>query len=312
MTDQVAAVVPTVQGGERLARALRSLRASTEPVRVTVVHQGPEPLDASLRPLYDHGIEVPDRLGFSAANNLGLAANRDVPYWVLLNDDAEVEPDWLALCLEQLAAAPEAAGVQGVNWLARPGSAERSRIDGYGIGWNLRGWQARQLGRDRDTAPGHEPFELFGVSATACLVRRQALEAAALPDGSLLDPRLDTYYEDVDLAVRLRARGWSAICQPQAWARHLGGGSAASLGRRRLTFLYGNRYLVVARLLGRDFGAARAAMWRRDLRDLARSPLRLPGIVGGWRRARRLLPQFRHSGPPVLSTSELARFGGTP
>ncbi len=55
--------------------------------------------------------------------------------------------------------------------------------------------------------------EIFGVSATAAVYRREALRAVA-SGGEVFDPRLGSYYEDVDLAGRLRAAGFARSARP--------------------------------------------------------------------------------------------------
>ena len=63
--------------------------------------------------------------------------------------------------------------------------------------------------------------EVFGVSATAALYRARGARGGRRR-GQLFDPRLVSYYEDVDLAGRLRAAGYRALWVPEARARHAG------------------------------------------------------------------------------------------
>jgi GT2 family glycosyltransferase len=152
--------------------------------------------------------------------------------------------------------------------------------------------------------------EVFGVSATAALFRRQALSGTASGD-EIFDPRLFLYYEDVDLACRLRAAGWRALLVPAARAGHAGSASGRTIGRDRWRFLYGNRYLVVARLLGRSFWPRLPWMALRDLADLVRAfprRERIAGILAGWGRAVRLLPSFARRGTPAVPLGEIRRF----
>jgi GT2 family glycosyltransferase len=160
------------------------------------------------------------------------------------------------------------------------------------------------------TAP---PREVFGVSATAALFRRAALAAAALPTGEVFDSRLGSYYEDVDLAVRLRARGFRALLAPRARARHAGGASAGTLKARRVAWVYGNRYLVLAGLLRGGFLPRLPAIGWRDGKDLARAVAArrwevAAGILAGWARAVRWLPAHLRRGEPALPLPLLARF----
>jgi GT2 family glycosyltransferase len=225
-----------------------------------------------------------------------------------VNDDALVEPGWLGGLIAALEADPRAAAAQGVSvQLAAPEVA-----DGCGIVWNG-WWQASQLGHG-DPAPPAAPGsrEIFGASATAVLYRREALRQVA-PGGEVFDPDLFAYYEDVELAIRLRAAGWRALLVPAARVRHAGSATGSTLRRERWRLLYGNRWLVAARLLGRSFWPRLPVLAARDLVDLARALGRgdremAAGIPGGWRRALGLLPRFARSGPPAVSLGEIRRF----
>lgn len=311
-------VVPTLGLSPLLEECLRALRAEADGVggAVVLVEQGGGAPDA-IAALADRRIRVPAALGFATAVNLGMAAG-DGPWVAVVNDDAVVDPGWLAALVEALEAAPRAASAQGWNLLA----ADPARLDGRGLAWN-RWLQAVQLGHGERRPPAPEPpAEVFGVSATAAVYRRAALEAVAAPPGGpspapgidpppeVFDPRLGTYYEDVDLAVRLRGAGHTALSVPGAIARHAGGLSSGA-GVRRWRQVYGNRYLVVARLLGRSFWRSLPRMAARDLLDLGRAagaePRRAAGIVAGWGRAVRRSPRFLHRGTPLLSPGELSQ-----
>jgi GT2 family glycosyltransferase len=297
MSAEVVAVVPTL-GAATLPAALASLRRQGIPVDVTVVHQGAAALPDAVAALADRVLTFPRPLGFAAAVNAGLAV-RGAPWSLLLNDDAELLPGWLAALLATLEETPRLAAAQGVNLRPADGG-----VDGCGIGWN-RWWQAVQL-LEGQAPPAGEARGVYGVSATAALFRASALAAATLPAGPF-ERDLDTYYEDVELAGRLRAAGFRAALVPAAQALHHGGGSAGGLGRRRAELLAGNRLLALARLLGRALPPRLPKALLRDLLDAARRPSRLPGIAAGWRRAARLLPRFAHLGPPQVPLPELRR-----
>jgi GT2 family glycosyltransferase len=247
--------------------------------------------------------------------------------------------------------------------LAADAPADPVRIDGAGLTWN-RWWQAVQIGHgeraqslgettalhdsvhltqppeihaqpegDPGPGPAHEegvlsgPREVFGVSATAALYRRAALDEAAAgragerrgrrPErgagrpGGPFDERLGSYYEDVELACRLRAAGWTALVVPAATVRHAGSATADRLGGRT-RLVTGNRWLVAAWLLGRHFPLAKPRMAARDLADLARALGRgdlatAGGIAAGWGRALLLLPRWARLGPPAVDRATLRR-----
>ncbi len=374
---EITAVVPTVGRSPWLAACLQALRrqADAAALEILVVDQAPRPL--ALPPgLADRVLRPERNLGFAGGTNLGFAAARG-ELLATVNDDAAVCPGWLAALTAALRADPRAAAAQGINILGGPagmesggdeddsgqgdsgqqadrlGQDEPERIDGCGLGWN-RWWQAIQIGHGEplpppaafDLAAGRPAaagtvtvVEIFGVSATAALFRRTALERVAL-GGQVFDPRLVSYYEDAELAGRLRAAGFRALLAPAARARHAGSasGRTAAAGRERWRLVYGNRYLAAARLLGRGFWPRLPLMLLRDLLDvvgpaaLLRALLRrdrpllpgesgadsgagsgrLSGMPAGWGRALRQLPAFTRGGPPATAPAEVARLSRWP
>lgn len=307
MTAAVTVVVPTLGRSPLLEECLRALRAEVEGSggEIVLVEQGapvPEPLGA----LADRRLHRARPVGFTAAVNLGIGA-ADGHWIAVVNDDAVVAPGWLGALVAALEADPRAASAQGLNLC----TGEPPRVDGFGLAWN-RWLQAIQLGHGEPVPEGADAAvsEVFGVSATAALYRREALREVSLPGSAVFDPRLGTYYEDADLAARLRAAGYRALTVPAATVRHAGAmTTGAGVGRWRQ--VYGNRYLVVARVLGRGFWGVLPRMALRDLVDLLRAAgrgdlSRVGGIVAGWARALVRLPGFLRGGPPTLSRDALA------
>lgn len=292
---RVAAVIPTLGKSPHLEACLRALRAEAEPIEIILVDQGERPVE--LPPgLADQVLRPGRNLGFAAGTNLGIAAvSADAaPFVATVNDDAIVEPGWLAVLLAALDADPRLAAAQGAN--LRFDSPEI--LDGLGIAWN-RSRQAVQIGAGERAPGAEEPARpIFGVSATAALYRRSALEAVRLGPDEYFDSNLGSYYEDVDLAARLAQAGFRALMLPTARARHAG---STTGGAARWRLVYGNRHLVLARTLGRGYWWRLPALLGRDLRDLVRAVVdgekgRVAGILGGWGRAVRLLPRFARWG----------------
>jgi O-antigen biosynthesis protein len=297
----VSAVVPTLGRSPWLLPCLEALRSDGgKDVEVIVVDQGETAVELPAG-LADRILRPGRNLGFAAGTNLGIAA-ASAELVATVNDDALVEPGWAAALAAALDADPRAAAAQGVTLMMD----DPQRADGYGIFWN-RWWQAVQIGHGLPAPSASEPVrEIFGVSATVALFRRAALRAVA-PDGHVFDPRLISYYEDVELAGRLRAAGWRALLVPAARARHAGSATGGTMSRERWRLIYGNRWLAAARLLGRGLWPRLPWMLLRDLLDL-RAPGRAGGIAAGWARAVRELPGFVHAGPPAVPVSETHRF----
>lgn len=345
MEVTVTAVVPTLGASPLLPACVRSLRAQDVPVEVVLVRQGAHTLKdgalegdtregGSLDAPADREIALPENLGFAAATNRGIAAATAATgdYVATVNDDVVVAEGWARALVEALEADPTAAAAQGVNLMVPPFEgtpggpstpapedlAADLPVDGWGVGWN-RAFQAIQLGRgEMPPGPDAPVRQVFGVSATAAIYRREALLRVALPGKDrepavpeVFDSRLESYYEDVDLARRLRAAGYTALSVPRARAWHAGSLTGRRFGTRRWRLVYGNRYAVAAGLLGSAFWRALPRMAARDLADLAAAlgaldGTKILGIKTGWCRALRLVPAFSHGGAPLAVDVEQA------
>lgn len=286
---RASAVVPTLGRSPWLVPCLEALRR--EGMELIVVDQGEAAVELPAG-LADRVLRPEQNLGFAGGTNLGIAAASN-ELVATINDDALVEPGWTAALAAALESDPRAAAAQGVTLrMDNP-----ARADGCGIAWN-RWWQAVQVGHGLPAPESSEPVrEIFGVSATAALFRRSALRAVEV-NGSVFDPRLISYYEDVELAGRLRAAGWHSLLVPAARARHAGSATGATMSRERWRLIYGNRWLAASRCLGSELWARAPRMLLRDVLDLARAAgggdgMRASGIAAGWVRAIRELPHFR-------------------
>lgn len=295
---RIRAVVPTLGKSPWLVQSLEALRRQEGvEMEIVLVDQGEIPIElpAGLADRVAPIVRIvrPGRnLGFAGGTNFGIAGSGG-DLVATVNDDAMVEPGWAAALAEAMAATG-AAAAQGTN----VDLGDPPRIDGCGLEWN-RWWQAVQIrhGKPVTEEEGAEPREVFGVSATAALYSRAALEEVSR-EGRFFDPDLISYYEDVELAGRLRRGGFSAIWVPGARALHAGSTTAGVRSLERWRLIYGNRYLAAARWRGKKFPETSSTMITRDLLDLARAGLTADrahalGITAGWRRALRLLPGFR-------------------
>ncbi len=302
----IAAIVPSLGQSPWQAEMLAALRRelAAHDAELIWVHQG----EAEAPPLAgprEYFVRLPRAAGFAVAANVGLAAAGPRAEAVaIVNDDLVVEPGWLTALAAELARRPRAAAVQGVHVeLGRP-----EVVEGCGVGWN-RSWQAVQVRAGESplaaTAP---PFEVFGVSATAALYRRSALTAVAAAGAGFFDEQLGSYYEDVELAVRLRATDWESWCVPSARARHAGQATAGRAPFSRWRGIYRNRLLVLRRLLGGGFVAALPRLAARDSKDFLRAcghldGARALGVVAGWTAA---IPRLSAFAPGSAAASRRA------
>ncbi len=313
MTVAVAAAMANWNGGAYLPQCLAALEAQTRSLReIVIVDNGST--DGSDRWLEQRGGLVrmlrrnEHNEGYCAGYNRAIVAT-DAPYVLALNIDVYLEPGFVEAAARVLDDHPETAAVTGRFY-------EEATDRTIGGGFRLR----RQLRMHPESADGPER-EVFGASGAAVLFRRAAIDEAAEAAGEVYDPRYFSYGEDIDLAWRLRALGWTVRYTPDAHAHHVGSGSLGGA----LRFLdkpavfqrhaLKNRYLTLLKNappgLLVEMGVALL------LTDLAlwpflclRQPLRVPYLLGGiadvirllpgsWRRRRLLQERSRLGGEAV-------------
>lgn len=272
MTD-VGFVVLDLDGGEMLQRCLASIQ-SQEGVtaRVIVVDNGSHVRTAD-RLRGAAGVEIIRRErneGFAGGANIGIAAT-SARFVALVNNDVTLHRSWTSSVVAALRRDARVGAAQSVI------AAPDGRIDGAGVG--IAGGRIVQIGHGEPASSALPP--LWGVSATAAIYRREALEAARGAHG-YFDERFFAYYEDVELCARLLDAGWTFARVDEPLAVHEGSRSAHRLGHRSAFLRTRNRYYLarlhpnVARI-----GALLAEDTRRAASSLLSAPAGFSAIVRG-------------------------------
>jgi GT2 family glycosyltransferase len=233
----VAVVIVDWNAGELLARCLAALDRQTRRPDRTVVVDNASSVETRLRlgaasPTVEV-VRLAENRGFAAGANAGLAHAAGQEWIALLNPDAFPEPDWLERLLAAAAANPGFSSF-GSRQLAADAPG---RLDGTGDVYAVSGLAWR---RDHGAAAEGvrlQPEEVFGPCAAAALYRR-----AALVEAGGLDESFFCYFEDVDLAFRLRLLGHRCLYVPDAIVHHVG--SAVSGRQSEFAVYHGHRNLV--------------------------------------------------------------------
>jgi N-acetylglucosaminyl-diphospho-decaprenol L-rhamnosyltransferase len=223
---RAAVYIPNFNGERWLPRTLQSLRGQTERLDVVVVDNGSsDDSVAAVRADFPEVtvLELGENLGFGTALNRAVAAH-PADGIVLLNSDVECEPGFCE--------ALTAALGEGVDMVAGVLLQEREPglIDSAGVvaDHTLMGFD--YLHGEPVTAAEMAAAPL-GPTGGAALYRREAWEAVGG-----FDERIFLYYEDLDLALRIAARGGRCRLAPGARALHaysagLGAASGAKYAR---------------------------------------------------------------------------------
>ena len=295
---QATIYIPNYEGARWLGRALTSLREQTRPAAVVVVDNGSS--DGSVELVRSEFpevalVETGANLGFGPALNRAVA-ERPAEALILFNNDAEAEPRFVEALLDELGA--------GVEMVAGVLTQERdpALIDSAGVVAD-----ATLMGFDylhgEPLAAARGAADPLGPTGGAGLYRRAAFEAVGG-----FDERIFLYYEDLDLALRIAARGGRCRLAAEARALHaysatLGAGSGDKYERTGWSRAYMlRRYGVMSspRLAARALACESALCAGQLLKD--RTAKGIGGRLRGWRDAAGL--ERREAGSaPLLEIS---------
>ena len=305
-------VIPTLDARDMLAEVLESLETQTVSVDVVVVDNastdGTGGMVATRYPRVKL-VTTSHNLGFGKAVNLGVAAApTSTEAIVLVNNDVVCEPQFVERILAPLV--DERVGM--VAGVLLQGSAPAS-IDSAGIELDrtMRAYAALWNEPVETVSAAPTPFGACGGAA--------AYRLSAFREIGGFDPAFFAYWEDVDLALRLRLAGWECALASDARALHghgqtLGAGSPRSrsldsFGRGFVLARYRvaeRRPLTHAAVALLDWPALLAhVVARRELEPIrARLAARAPAACG---------PRFapRPSSRPCRSGTRLPASGGS-
>jgi hypothetical protein len=223
----VSVVIPNWNTRRFLGSCLRSLREQTfRDFEIILVDSGST--DDSLSFVAENFPEVRtialgENRGFSGAVNAGIAAS-DSELVVLLNNDTEQDPAWLASLVRAAEAYPKAGSFASklVDF------HERHVLDGAGDALRKSGLPYRLGHGEQDFGQFEKPVPVFGACAAAALYRREMLD-----DIGLFDEDFFAYCEDGDLSFRAQLAGYGCLYVPGAVVYHVG--SASTGGKRSPT-----------------------------------------------------------------------------
>ena len=189
-------------------------------------------------------LESNENLGFAKGNNTlikrALEFDKDIEYFIFLNTDARVSPEWLDVMLGFASKKPQGAVFQSVTldyynhevvdsthiYISRNGSGTQS------------GWRTMWAGEAG-------PMRVFGANAAAAMVSRKFVEAQPFED--LFDERMFMYLEDVDLSARAVIMGWDNYLVPGTVAYHMGSASSGKKPGFSLYMTYRNNIALLAK-----------------------------------------------------------------
>jgi GT2 family glycosyltransferase len=170
-------------------------------------------------------------LGYAGGHNK-FFAETDCPLLMVLNPDAILNKSFLRNIVRAFLD-PSVGAATGKMLKPHVSPGGERVLDGTGIEI-YRTRRARERGQnDIDHGQFDRDPEIFGVSGTAAVYRKSALETVKIRCDEYFDTDFFAYWEDLDLSWRLRLAGFKCVYVPEAIVEHerAAGSSAGGLGR---------------------------------------------------------------------------------
>lgn len=219
MTKKVTIIIPNYNGLKFMEPCLKSLKAQTcQDFDLLVVDNGST--DGSVSWLKENQVPavfLQENTGFSGAVNVGIRASA-TPYVILLNNDTQAEPEYVAELLRAIEASPRIFSVS-------PKMIQmyhRDLMDDGGDMYSVMGW-AYQRGVGQEIGRYNRPCHIFSACAGAAIYRREVFEEIGY-----FDELHFAYLEDIDVGYRAKIRGYYNRYCPSAEVYHVGSGTSGS------------------------------------------------------------------------------------
>lgn len=215
----VTVVIPNYNGLRFMEPCMAALeKQNCKDFEILVVDNGSS--DGSVEWLKSHQyptIFLEENTGFSGAVNVGIKASK-TPFVLLLNNDTEVEPDFIgemikAICRSDKIFAVSSKMVQMYH---------KELMDDAGDMYSVLGW-AYQRGVGRSSKGYNREREVFSACAGAAIYRREVFEQIGY-----FDEMHFAYLEDIDVCYRAKIFGWHNRYCPTAVVYHVGSGTSGS------------------------------------------------------------------------------------
>lgn len=216
---KVTIIIPNYNGLSFMEPCMAALERQTcRDFDVLVVDNGST--DGSVEWLKEREIPsvfLEENTGFSGAVNTGIRAAKTA-YVILLNNDTEAEPDYVAGLLRAIESSGRIFSVSPKMIQMH----HRELMDDAGDMYSIMGW-AYQRGVGQEVSRYDRPCHIFSACAGAAIYRREVFEEIGY-----FDEMHFAYLEDIDVGYRAKIAGYYNRYCPQAVVYHVGSGTSGS------------------------------------------------------------------------------------
>jgi len=189
-------------------------------------------------------IQFKKNTGFCFGYNTGIKKaleENGTSYIFILNNDTKLHEKFIENMINCSKAHPKAGSIQSkvLNFY------EPNKIDCVGIILARDGTAHNRGYEETDEGQYENEDEIFGANATAVLYTKESLEKTKLPGNNYFDRGHFAYYEDVDLAWRMRLAGFKAYLCPKAIVWHVHSGSTGKSSLFKAYYLHRNHFFAI-------------------------------------------------------------------
>ena len=246
----VAIVILNYNGSNYLQKFLPFVLASAYPNKKIVVADNAS-TDDSVAMVKQHfaGVEVitlDKNYGFAEGYNRALAQVQ-ADYFVLLNSDVEVTPNWISPVITLMEADKTIAACQPkiLSYTNRElfeyAGAAGGWLDAYGFAFS-RGRIFDVL--EKDAGQYNDTANIFWASGAAMFVRTEVYNRLGGLDGYFF-----AHMEEIDLCWRMQLAGYTIKCCPASVVYHIGGGTLPKGNMRKVFLNFRNNLIMMVKNL---------------------------------------------------------------
>ncbi len=222
----ISIVIPNYNGSEHLKTCYASLKRQTMQDFVVILADNgskDDSVEFTKKQFTDSvTIKIGYNSGFAKAVNEGIKYslnnfNRNTIF--LLNNDIELEDNFLEIALKSLYSDPNASilAVKMLNYF------NRDMIDDCGDFIKANGGSPLARGNnEKDIGQYDKPEYIFGACAGAAFYKKEVFENIGYFDETFF-----AYYEDIDLSFRAQLAGFKCMYEPKAVCYHKRGGTSS-------------------------------------------------------------------------------------
>ena len=230
---KITAIIVSHNSENFLDKVIDSLSNQTiGPVSILIVDSGSSEIEyvQSKDGLDNVRVILRNNIGFCKANNEGVRQdNGESTYYLFINPDALIAPDWLEKCISYFDK-PENDHVACISSpLIRYDPVHDKPIDSYdSLGIDMK-WYGRWYDVGQGTAVSKHISDakalckVKAICGALILMKGQVARDLLQENGQIFDEAFFMYKDDIELSLRIRQRGWDLMLAMNLVAYHCRG-----------------------------------------------------------------------------------------